>query len=128
MTAIRLRSTLAGLLLLALPAGATDWPQLQADSRRSGHTRDSVPPPYRARWIWCGPDLTLRNRDSEPGWSHDLRAREGYSYPMPRTVGFTRSVPIGKGDCHWLEMLVQAIEAHGTVQWTDVRTHGSPAP
>lgn len=89
MTAIRLRSTLAGLLLLALPAAAADWPQLQADSRRTGHTRDSVPPPYRARWIWCGPDLTLRNRDSEPGWSHDLRAREGYSYPMPRTVGFT---------------------------------------
>lgn len=40
--------------------------------------------------------------------------------------GFTRSVPTGKGDCHWLEMLVQAIEAHGTLQWTDVRTLGAP--
>jgi hypothetical protein len=35
--------------------------------------------------------------------------------------GYTRSVPTGKGDCYWLEMLVQAIEAHGTLQWTDVR-------
>jgi len=34
---------------------------------------------------------------------------------------YTRSVPTGKGDCYWLEMLVQAIEAHGSLQWTDVR-------
>jgi hypothetical protein len=34
---------------------------------------------------------------------------------------YTRSVPSGKGDCHWLEMLVDAIEAHGSAQWTDVR-------
>ena len=33
----------------------------------------------------------------------------------------TRSVPTGKGDCYWLEMLVQAIEAHGSLKWTDVR-------
>jgi hypothetical protein len=35
---------------------------------------------------------------------------------------YTRSVPTGKGDCYWLEMLVQTIEAHGSLQWTDVRT------
>lgn len=34
---------------------------------------------------------------------------------------YTRSVPTGIGDCYWLEMLVQAIEAHGSLQWTDVR-------
>jgi len=33
----------------------------------------------------------------------------------------TRSVPTGRGDCYWLEMLVQAIEAHGSAQWTDIR-------
>jgi len=40
---------------------------------------------------------------------------------------YTRSVPTGKGDCYWLEMLVQAIEAHGSLKWTDVRnTAGLP--
>ena len=34
---------------------------------------------------------------------------------------YTRSVPTGKGDCYWLEMLVQAIEAHGSLEWADVR-------
>lgn len=34
---------------------------------------------------------------------------------------YTRSVPTGKGDCYWLEMLVQAIESNGSLQWTDVR-------
>ncbi|AXA36938.1 MAG: hypothetical protein D6691_11070 [Candidatus Hydrogenedentota bacterium] len=35
---------------------------------------------------------------------------------------FMRSSPTGIGDCYWLEGLVQAIEAHGTTQWVDVRT------
>lgn len=39
---------------------------------------------------------------------------------------YTRSVPTGKGDCYWLEMLVQAIEAHGSLQWTDVRQTHAP--
>ncbi len=73
----------------ARAARAADWPQLQGNSMRTGRTADSVAPPYRARWIWCGSDLTLRNRDSQAGWTNDLRTREGYSYPMPRTVGFT---------------------------------------
>ncbi|HXT40491.1 MAG TPA: PQQ-binding-like beta-propeller repeat protein [Candidatus Angelobacter sp.] len=70
-------------------ASGADWPQLQRDAMRTGRTSDSVAPPYRARWIWCGPSLTLRNRDSQSGWTHDLRAREGYSYPLPATVDFT---------------------------------------
>ena len=68
----------------APPTGATSR---QLDAKRP--TADSVAPPYRARWIWCGTNLTLRNRDSQAGWTNDLRAREGYSYPMPRTVNFT---------------------------------------
>ena len=46
---------------------------------RTGRTTDSVAPPYRARWIWCGPNLTLRNQDSHTGWTNNLQAREGYS-------------------------------------------------
>lgn len=40
-----------------------------------------------------------------------------------------RSAPAGRGDCYWLEALVQAIEAHGTLSWVDVReTTGLPDP
>lgn len=39
-----------------------------------------------------------------------------------------RGAPNGKGDCYWLEALVQAIEAHGTLEWIDVRTPTGPAP
>jgi hypothetical protein len=39
---------------------------------------------------------------------------------------YTRSGPTCIGDCYWLESLVQAIEATGTLVWADVR--GVPAP
>src|SRR5690349_20213938 len=82
------------LLTLALTCStrrgcAADWPQFQANAMRTGRTADSVAAPYRVRWIWCGPNLSLRNQDSHPGWTNDLWARDGYSYPMPRSVGFT---------------------------------------
>ena len=111
--------------VLGTPARAADWPQLQANAMRTGRTADSVAPPYRARWIWCGPNLTLRNRDSVEGWTNDLRAREGYSYPMPRTVDFTlansaqpivadRRVFIGS-----LEGMAYAIDARdGSTLWS----------
>lgn len=57
-----------------------DWPQHQRDAARTGRTETGVPPPYRARWIWAGPNRTLRNRDSQPGWPDDLEARPGHSY------------------------------------------------
>ncbi len=38
-----------------------------------------------------------------------------------------KSAPTGLGDCYWLEGLVQAIEAYGTLAWVDVRS-GSPPP
>lgn len=34
---------------------------------------------------------------------------------------YCRSAPTGVGDCYWMEMLVQAIEAHGSMSWIDVR-------
>jgi len=35
-------------------------------------------------------------------------------------AGYTRSTPIGIGDCYWLEMLVTAIEAAGTTTWEEL--------
>jgi regulation of enolase protein 1 (concanavalin A-like superfamily) len=37
-----------------------------------------------------------------------------------------RSAPTGLGDCYWLEGLVQAIEAHGSLSWVDVRSAPPP--
>lgn len=71
--------------------GSADWPQLQHDAARSGHTSAMVKPPYRARWIWMGSDWVLRNADSEDGqgWKDDLRSREGHDLRMPEEVDFS---------------------------------------
>lgn len=63
-----------------------DWSQYQRDAGRTGRTDVSLPPPYRARWIWCHDTLTLRNQLSEPGWTDDLTSRNGYSFPLPDTA------------------------------------------
>ena len=34
-------------------------------------------------------------------------------------AGWMKSAPEGKGDCYWLENLVQAIEGYGTLNWTE---------
>jgi hypothetical protein len=39
---------------------------------------------------------------------------------------YVRSGPICIGDSYWLESLVQAIEASGSLAWVDVRNAGSP--
>lgn len=75
---------------IALPAA--DWPQLQRDAARTGRSPDEVAPPYRARWLWFGSAGTLRNRLSKPGapgWTNDLTAGPGRSYPLPERVLFT---------------------------------------
>ncbi len=109
----------------AVPARATDWPQLQRDAARTGRTTDAVEPPYRARWIWMGPTLTLRNRDSVPGWPDDLTARPGYSYPMPAAVDFTIAEPVqpivlsGRIFVGTMEGRAHAIAAHdGATLWS----------
>ncbi len=83
-------------LLLALAgagvARAEDWPQLQRDAARTGHSPDEVAPPYRARWLWFGEAGTLRNRLSRPGaagWTNDLTTGPGKPWPLPRQVSFT---------------------------------------
>lgn len=40
----------------------------------------------------------------------------------------TKSAPTGIGDSYWLEALVQAIEATGTLTWVDVRSGATPTP
>lgn len=79
------------ILMLATTVSvlAVDWPQFQANESRIGRTTDSVAPPYRARWIWLGPNKTLRNKASNAAWPDDLTSRDGYSYPMPATVDYT---------------------------------------
>src|SRR5436305_7670597 len=89
--------SLAGLLLLLLipghgvRAGEADWPQLARDPQRTAGAANGVPPPYRARWIWCGPDKTLRNKAADPNWPDDLSsgAPAGINYPTPERVPFT---------------------------------------
>lgn len=82
------RMFLSAVLLLTvfMPAYAGDWPQLQQNAARTGRTADEVAPPFRARWIWLGPALTLRNALSQAGWTDDLKSRSGYSYPVPAQV------------------------------------------
>lgn len=62
----------------ALTAVAEDWPQLQHDAARTGHSAVSVIPGHRARWVWVDEEHVTR----------DFRSRRGASikYPNPRTV------------------------------------------
>ncbi len=77
----------------AIAQPPSDWPQWQCDPARTGRTSASVAPPFRARWFWLGPNLTLRNYASNPAWTDDLESREGYSFPVPSPY----SVTIAKG-------------------------------
>lgn len=78
-----------GILRVAF---AADWPQLQRDAARTGRTADSVAPPFRPRWVWLGPNQTLRNQASAPGWPDNLAATDGFTYPnLPTNTSFTLS-------------------------------------
>lgn len=125
--------TLAVPLLLAMdrnltgsgPAEAADWPQLQRDAQHTGRTTDSVPWPYRIRWVWLGPEGTLRNAESEVGWPDDLTSRDGYDLPLPESVPFTlaeQAQPVVAGGRVFIgdqEGNVYAIDAFdGASLWT----------
>jgi hypothetical protein len=86
------------LLSLSLESGFSssaisegDWPQLAREPSRTAHALRGVPPPYRARWIWCGPERTLRNKAANAAWPDDLAigTKSGPDYPMPVKVPFT---------------------------------------
>ena len=89
--ALLLLSLALGGGLAASPATDLDWPQLGRGPNRTAHAPRGVAPPYRARWIWCGPELTLRNKAAKPTWPDDLApgTRAGVDNPMPRQVPFT---------------------------------------
>src|SRR5258706_8024077 len=76
-------------LLLVSTAGAEDWPQFQQNGQRHGRLQSGPVGPYRARWIWSGPDAVLRNKDCKAEWKDDLTGRDGYSYPMLKSVPMT---------------------------------------
>lgn len=75
--------------MIALSAAAQDWPQFQQNAQRHGRIEKGPSGPYRARWIWLGPQTQLRNKESRADWKDDLTGREDYSYPMPAEVPMT---------------------------------------
>lgn len=79
------------ILLFFQSAFSQEWPQFQHDASRTGKSTANIPPPYRVRWIWAGDDLTLRNQESEPGWTDNLTSINGYSLPIPDSVPHTIS-------------------------------------
>jgi hypothetical protein len=107
MTRFACAATLLSLLCLAsgLPGAGLadqDWPQLAREPGRTAHASQGVPPPYRARWIWCGPERTLRNKAANAAWLDDLAlgTKGGVDYPMPEKVPFTlagRAQPVVAG-------------------------------
>src|SRR5262249_8525974 len=79
-----------------------DWPQLARNPQRTAVSPSGVPPPYQGRWIWCGPDKTLRNTAANPAWPDDLASgtNRGVNYPLPERVPFTiagRAQPVVSG-------------------------------
>ncbi|HEY2952491.1 MAG TPA: PQQ-binding-like beta-propeller repeat protein [Verrucomicrobiae bacterium] len=80
-----------------------DWPQLAREPGRTAHAPRGVTAPYRARWIWCGPDRTLRNKAANAAWPDDLAigTKAGVDFPMPDRVPFTlagRAQPVVAGN------------------------------
>lgn len=130
---------LTGLLLAAATHaadGAGDWPQLAGDPGRTSGVEQGVAPPFRARWIWCGPEQTLRNRDSQAGWTDDIgpRQQQGPRYPLPESVGFTFSgavTPVaadGRVFIGDMEGKVYAIDLDdGRTLWTSANPGGTAA-
>jgi hypothetical protein len=82
-------AVLALVLTAAVSAMGQDWPQFQQNAAREGRLAVGPAGPYRARWIWCGPEKTLRNKAARSEWPDDLAGRDGYSYPLPDSVPMT---------------------------------------
>jgi len=116
----------------ALEAAADDWPQFQQNAMRHGRVSKSPTPPYRARWIWFGPDYILRNKDSKPGWKDDLQGRDGHSLKLPKSVPMTFAAgmqPVHAGGLLYAldqEGKAYAIDMDdGTTKWIGANPGGS---
>jgi hypothetical protein len=128
------RAALLACLLVALApyACAQDWPQFQQNAQRHGRASAGPAGPYRARWIWCGPQTVLRNHASRADWADDLTGRDGYSYPLPKSVpkNFAeRMQPVHAGGVLYAldqEGLAYAIDiADGSTRWVGRDPGGS---
>lgn len=97
---------------------------------------------YPFWWLHEAPYFTRWTGDESVGLPPEI---VGMMAPVERWIigadgptfrTYVRSAPTGLGDCYWIEMLVQAIEAHGRYAWGDVRrpapaaaaTTGTPTP
>jgi hypothetical protein len=88
---------------------------------------------YPLWWLRMSPYFTRWTGDEGVGIPTEMM---GMVMPVERWVAQTgasiladymRSGPTAIGDCYWLESLVTAVEATGSITWTDVRT-GASAP
>lgn len=84
---------------------------------------DAMEKTYPAWWLAQAPYFTRWTGDEGVGTPSEIF---GMIFPVERWVKDTpsdtlakymRSIPTGVGDCYWLESLVQAIEANGTLKW-----------
>jgi outer membrane protein assembly factor BamB len=124
---------LACLLILLAPCARTqDWPQFQQNAQRHSCVPAGPAGPYRARWIWCGPQAALRNHAARADWGDDLAGRDGYSYPLPKSVPMTFAEgmqPVHAGGVLYAldqEGQAYAIDiADGSTRWTGQNPGGS---
>jgi len=81
---------------------------------------------YPLWWLHQAPYFTRWTGDEGVGVTPELI---GMIHPIERWVAgtdapqladFMRSVPVGIGDCYWIEALTRTIEAHGQTTWEAV--------
>ena len=109
-------------------------PRVEQNAAREGRLASGPAGPYRARWIWCGPEQTLRNKAARPEWADDLTGRDGYSYPLPAVVPMTFAEgmqPVHAGGVVYAldqEGKAYAIDLKdGTTRWVGENPGGSVA-
>ena len=87
---------------------------------------DQIKASYPLWWLHQAPYFTRWTGDEAVGVTPELI---GMVFPIERWVAkteardltqFMRSVPVGIGDCYWLESLVQTIEAFGRLEWQKI--------
>ncbi len=74
--------------VVSAQTSGSDWTQFQHDAQRTGRTSSVAAPNYRPRWVWFGPNRTLRNKLVKPGtsgWDGDFSAQ---NLNMPTNVPF----------------------------------------
>jgi hypothetical protein len=81
---------------------------------------------YPLFWLREAPYWTRWTGDEGVGLPTELM---GMIVPVDRWVAgapaetlarYTRSAPLCRGDCYWIEMLIQAIEATGKTEWVEI--------